>query len=210
MNWPSSLINNQRTLVLDTSVLINLHACTYGEKILSVIPNGIIVPQVVADELEHETSHKNGENNFLHKLVVDGKVTLSNMTDEEYEVFHQLIANPPSIDDGEAATVAIASKRNLFPVIDEKRGRTRACDIMQSLVPAWSLDLLCHPLVTATLGDKDAVEALHLALRNGRMRVPSESVECVIAVIGMERAIECICLPGYRERFSSVHNDSTV
>ncbi|TIQ01773.1 MAG: DNA-binding protein, partial [Mesorhizobium sp.] len=85
MSCSSSLINIADPLVLDTSVLINLHACKYGERILSAIPNEVVVPEIVAGELEHETSRRNGEHPFLHGLVTSGIVTLAAMTDAEYE-----------------------------------------------------------------------------------------------------------------------------
>lgn len=203
MHYSSSLADSQKPFVLDTSVLINLHACTYGKRILSAIPNNIIVPQIVAGELDHETSRKNGGHSFLNNLVFSGKVTLLNMTDNEYNFFHRLTAGPSSIDDGEAATIAVSVNQNLLPVIDEKRGRSRASDLMRPIIPAWSLDLFCHPLVMDALGEKVSIEALYLALRHGKMRIPPESAERVITFIGEERAADCICLPGYRERFST-------
>ena len=51
MDCSCSLIDNQRPLVLDTSVLINLYACAYGERILAAIPNQVLVPEAVAGEL---------------------------------------------------------------------------------------------------------------------------------------------------------------
>lgn len=85
MSCSSSLIDIRAPLVLDTSVLINLHASKYGERILSAIPNDMVVPQIVAGELEHETSRRNGEYSFLHALVSGGLVTLANLTDAEYQ-----------------------------------------------------------------------------------------------------------------------------
>jgi len=210
MSCSSSLINNLRPLVLDTSVLINLRACTHGKRILTAIPNDILVPEIVAGELEHETSRRNGEHSFLHSLVTSGTVTLADLTDEEYEIFHLLTSRSPTLGDGEAATIAISVTRRLFPVIDEKRGRARAITLMETREPAWSLDLLRHPLVTALLGDQAAAEALYLALRDGRMRIPSGSADYVIALIGMGRAIDCTCLPDYRERFSPGNGALTV
>jgi predicted nucleic acid-binding protein len=198
----SSLIDDPQPLVLDTSVVINLHACSYGERILIAIPNDILVPKIVAGELEHETSRKNGEQSFLHGLAASGKVTLANMTDEEYELFHQLTSGPSSLDDGEAATIAIAATRHFIPVIDEKKGRARASALIETLEPGWSLDLLRHPLVVASLGDQVAIDALYLALRHGRMRIPSDRAEYIIGLIGQECSNDCTCLPGYRERFS--------
>ena len=102
------------------------------------------------------------------------------------------------------ATIAIAVTRHLLPVIDERKGRARAIALMETREPDWSLDILRHPLVTADLGDQAAVEALYLALRDGRMRIPSEITDYVIALIGMGRAIDCTCLPGYGSFYSKV------
>ncbi|WP_211254028.1 DNA-binding protein [Paraburkholderia nodosa] len=195
--------------VLDTSVLINLHACKYGERILSAIPNDILVPEIVAGELEHERSRKNGEYNFLQALVADRIVTVAGLTDAEELIFQELTSTSPSLDDGEAATIAIAASRQLRPVIDERRGRTRAGALLPTLLPHWSLDLLRHPTVIATLGVQNAVDALYHALRDGRMRIPLESADDVIALIGVGRSRDCTCLPGYRERFLDGRNRST-
>ncbi len=201
MSCSSSLIDNEGPLVLDTSVLINLHACTYGERILTAIPNDILVPEIVAGELKHETSRKDGEHSFLHGLVARGDLKLVDLTDEEYETFHQLTSGSPSLGDGEAATIAIAVNRDVFPIIDERKGRARASALLQAHEPGWSLDLLRHPSVTSILGEQAALEALYLALRDGRMRIPSERAEGLISLIGEEWATDCTCLPGYRERF---------
>jgi predicted nucleic acid-binding protein len=210
MSCSSSLIDIRAPLVLDTSVLINLHASKYGERILSAIPNDMVVPQIVAGELEHETSRRNGEYSFLHALVSGGLVTLANLTDAEYQTFHKLTSTSPSLDDGEAATIAVATARHFLPVIDERRGRTQAGVLMNARVPSWSLDLFRHPTAIAVLGNELAIEALYLALRDGRMRVPSGSADGVIALIGMERSRDCTCLPKYRERFVRAHIRTTV
>lgn len=76
---------------------------------------------------------------------------------------------------------------------------------MKARTPGWSLDIFRHPTAIAVLGDQPAVEALYLALRDGRMRIPSESGDGVIALVGLERSRDCTCLPGYRERFVDEH-----
>ena len=209
MSCSSSLIDIADPLVLDTSVLINLHACRHGERILTAIPNDIVVPEIVAGELEHETSRRNGEHGFLHGLVTGEIVTLADMTDAEYEIFHELTSTSPSLDDGEASRSLSLAARDLLPVIDEKRGRARASALVNARAPSWSLDLFRHPTAIAVLGDQPVIEALYLALRDGRMRIPLESADGVIALIGMERSRECTCLPGYRDRFVGTHKKST-
>lgn len=209
MSYSSSLIDITYPLVLDTSVLINLHACNHGERILMAIPNDIVLSEVVARELEHETSRRNGEHRFLHNLLTGGIVTLATMADAEYEIFHELTSTALSLDDGEAATIAIGAARNLMPVIDERRGRNCAGTRLKGRTPGWSVDLFLHPATKAVLGDQPAVEALYLALRDGRMRIPSDSAESVIALIGEQRAHDCTCLPGYKERCVGARNYTT-
>ncbi|MBW7851426.1 MAG: DNA-binding protein [Rhodospirillales bacterium] len=200
MTFSSSLTDDRRPLVLDTSVLINLHACTYGERILRAVPNDILVPRIVASELEHETSRRNGEHSFLHGLVESGEVALADLTEEEYAPFSMLTSGSPSLDDGEAATIAIAATRRLNCLIDEKKGRARATLSMDQKEPAWSLDLLRHPQVVTALGQERAIEVLFLALRDGRMRIHEDHCDHVVNLIGPSRALECRSLPGYKLR----------
>lgn len=206
MSCSSSLIDIVDPLVLDTSVLINLHACKYGERILSAIPNDILVSKIVAEELDHERSRRNGDHGFLCSLVANGIVTLVDLTEAEYEIFYELTSIAPSLDDGEAATIAVAATRDFLPVIDEKRGRDRA--LAKARTAGWSLDIFRHPAALATLGDQFAIDALYLALRYGRMRIPPKSADSVIGIIGIERSRDCTCLPGYRDRFAGATNRS--
>lgn len=208
MHFLSSKIDIVNSLVLDTSVLINLHACKYGKQILLAIQHDIFIPKIVANELEHETSRKNGEYSFLQSLLADDVVSLVGLTDEEYQIFLELTSTAPSLDDGEAATIAIAVSRKVRPVIDERRGRARASRFMKILMPYWSLDLFRHPDVVAMLGNQTYIDAIYYALFHGRMRIPPESADDVIALIGMKRSRNCTCLPGYRERFGDIRIDS--
>jgi len=198
MTFSSSLTDDPRPLVLDTSVLINLHACTFGERILTAIPNAVVVPDVVVDELDSETGRRNGDHGFLHGLVGQGKISIVAMTDDEYEVFAALTSGTPSLDDGEAATIAVAARRRLRAVIDEKKGRAQAVTRMGGEGPGWTLDLLQHPAVPRALGGADQTEAIYLALREGRMRIPQELGGAIVALIGMDRALHCSCLPNYK------------
>jgi predicted nucleic acid-binding protein len=199
MTFSSSLTDDHRPLVLDTSVMINLHACAHGERVLTVIENKIIVPDIVAGELEHETSRKNGDHNFLHRLIERGEVTVAKMTDAEYELFAVLSGASPSLDDGEAATIAIAVHRKCCAVIDERKGRARAATLMNGEVPIWSINLLKHPNVLKALGLSMVSDAIYLALRHGRMRIPPEWSDEVVKLIGHDRALDCSCLPGFKK-----------
>lgn len=201
MTCLSSLTDDLTTpLVPDTSVLINLHACSFGEQILRAIPNDIVVPEIVVRELENETSYANGENGFIERLIVAKVVKVLELNDSANDVFETLISGSGSLDDGEAATIAVAAASGFRPVIDERKGRARAGDLMNGQAIAWSLDLLVHPAVQAALPNHGHIEAVHLALREGRMRIDEDRCEAVATLIGLERALNCASLPNYKVR----------
>lgn len=151
MTCLSSLSDTLTPLVPDTSVLINLHACTFGEQVIRAIPNNIILPERVVAELNHETSHANGENGFIQRLIRENVVKVVEMDDAAACLFETMIRSPNSLDDGEAATIAVAVSQGFLPVIDERKGRVRAQSLMNGRAPAWSLDLLVHPAVQSGL-----------------------------------------------------------
>ncbi len=200
MTYSSLLINDVKPLILDTSVLINLHASKYGARILTVVPNTILIPNLVITELENETSKSNGEHKFIQDLLSLGKVLSAHLSDDEYKVYEQLVSATPSIDDGEAATIAIASTRNILPIIDERKGRRQAQMLCAGHLPGWSLDLFMHPHVIANLGEVESADAVYLALRDGRMRIHEDHCDHVVGIIGPRRALECNSLPGYKTK----------
>lgn len=200
MTCSSCLADDLTPLILDTSVLINLSACSYGEQILATIPNEILVSDVVVQELGHETSHSNGENQFIRNLISQEIVTVVQLDNSGYAIFEKLICSPGSLDDGEAATIAAAAISGAIPVIDERKGRARTKTLADVKTAAWSLDLLVHPTVQAKLPDGEYVAALYYALRDGRMRIDEERCDAVVKLIGIERALQCISLPGFKTR----------
>lgn len=201
MTYSTSPADDPTPLVLDTSVLINLYASTCGVEILSALPNEILVPEIVVSELEHETSKKNGEHQFIQELVASKNVRLIGLDQREYDVFEGLVSGTPSLDDGEAATIAIAACRRCLPVIDEKKGRQQAQAHIPDKQPGWSIDLIRHPEATAKLGAALSIDALYFALRDGRMRIHESHCDQVVSLIGIQRALKCKSLPGYKVRW---------
>lgn len=163
----------------------------------SAISNRIIIPRIVSSEFNRGTDDKL----FLPELVQSQIVEIEDMTEEEDNIYLELTS---SLDDGESATIAIAKIRGFLPIIDERKGRAKAAGMMAPRIPGWSLDIFRHAEVLSFLGQKDAIEALFMALRESHMRIPENSVDEVIALIGRDRAKECTCLPGYGRRFGRV------
>lgn len=200
MTCSSSLANDLTPLVLDTSVVINLHACSLGEQILTLIPNTIAVPDNVIRELSHETSRTNGEHQFLEGLLARGKVQPVSLDDAGWKIFEKLITGSPSLGDGEAATIAIATASAHMPVIDDGKGRKRIMALIGEERAAWSLDLLIHPDVEKGLENNGYIEAIYLALRDGRMRIDENRCDAIVELIGVERALQCPSIPGFKAR----------
>ncbi|MBL0185190.1 MAG: DNA-binding protein [Candidatus Obscuribacter sp.] len=194
MNF-SRIINNQALpLAFDTSIIVNLQACTFGKQIIAAVPNPIIIAQIAADELKPGTI----ERAFLDDLISSNLVQLSELTDPEYLEYESLLT---TLDDGESATIALSITRQFFPFIDERKGRAKATEGQSTLDPGWSLDLLRHPNAVAVLGSPSDADAVYLALKEGRMRIPEARVNDVISLIGMQRASECVSLPNYKKLF---------
>lgn len=99
---------------------------------MAAIPNKKLVAQIAVDELSTGTDVRD----FLDDSV---KVELTELTNPEFELYEKLIT---TLDDGESANIAIAITRQIFPSIDEKKGRARAMEHEVNLEPGWSLDLL--------------------------------------------------------------------
>ena len=200
MTYSSSLTDNLTPLVLDTSVLINLHASRRGDRILDALPNEILVTEIVASELEHEASKTKAGRQFIQHLVATRRVRIVALNDSEHRLFGSLVSGSASLGDGEAATIAVGVCRRYLPVVDERKGRHRAEACLSGKHPGWSLDLLRHPRVVAALGTRGAADAVYLALRDGRMRIAEADCDIVVSLIGVRRALECNSLPGYKAR----------
>ncbi|WP_230281623.1 hypothetical protein [Croceicoccus sp. Ery15] len=200
MTCSSSLADDLTPLVLDTSVLINLHACSQGVRILTAIPNEIAIPDVVVRELSHETSRTNGEHQFIQDILAQNVARAVSLDDAGWEVFGKLTTASPSLGDGEAATIALAATSGFRPVIDDGKGRKSAATLVRESTAAWSLDLLLHPQVQAELPNGGYVEAVYRALSEGRMRIDEARCDAVVRLIGVERALCCTSLPGFKVR----------
>ena len=194
MNFSNVIADPQYPLVIDTSVVVNLNACSFGTQILQAVPNKIIVAQIAADELKAGTS----DQIFLNDVVEAQLIELSDLSTDEFEIYGKIVGK---LGDGESATIAVALKRQIFPIIDDIKARDKTAELLPELEPGWSLDLLRHQHVLVQLGSPGDVDAIFMALFGGRMRVPNDKTEEVIQLIGEDRAKECRSLPGYTKRF---------
>tara|TARA_R110002072_G_scaffold302578_3_gene486445 strand:- start:17517 stop:18155 length:639 start_codon:yes stop_codon:yes gene_type:complete len=195
----SSLIREEDAhLVLDASVMINLHACGHGRDILASLARPAIVTEEVLQELCVGGSKTPREREFANALISDGQLILESTIGEPSDIYFELLSDPRSLDDGEASTLAVAIANGYVPVIDERKARRELTDFRNKPEPPNSLDLFTHKAALAKLGENGVASAVYSALRKANMRVRLDQREFVLELIGRERAVECNSLPNFK------------
>ena len=198
MIYLSLIRDDGRHLVLDASVLINLHACGRGHEILASLPRPAIVTDEVFQELREGGRSAPREREFADSLLSDGHLILQSTAGQASEIYFELLSDPRSLDDGEASTLALALANGYVPVVDERKARRELTDFRKEPKPPNSLDLLTHGAALAELGRTGVASAVYVALREANMRIQMHQREFVIDLIGRQRAIECNSLPNFK------------
>jgi hypothetical protein len=102
------------------------------------------------------------------------------------------------LGDGEAATLAHAEVIGAVAVLDDVSARVAA--VARTIPVEWTTDLLLDVEVVRALGEVNLADALHDALRFGRMRVPDHHRDAVVELVGEDRCRACPSLSWRRPR----------
>jgi predicted nucleic acid-binding protein len=187
-------VNSGSTLIADASVVIGLNASGYARRILALTSCRILVPENASQELTLGAKFGHDDGEQLDQLVGEGLIERVALGQAALGVYEALIDGTygETLDDGEAATIAVAAERRAVALLDEKKAR-RMCaqhfpDILRGSTAEWLLD-------AKALGSADQTQAMLNALRKGRMRVPPGFMEEVVELIGLEAAADCPSLP---------------
>lgn len=204
MRYSSCLTDQESLLVLDTSVIINLYASKGAFDVLDALTNPVVVTDVVINELRGEHNASEEQRAMLEGFLTDGRIKIVSLKEQGLEIFARMISSPCSLDDGEAATIAYALENDAVPVLDERKGTSKYLDECPAYAVPSSIDLFLHPSVMARLGTDRLGNLLYLSLKDARMRIPLDARDDVIDMIGIERAMDCRSLPGYKSWVSKV------
>lgn len=197
MGLPPSSSDDEPMLVLDTSIVINLNATGFAEKILGALPYRLVIPDVVEGELESGRPKGRQDAAKLLQLVKAGLVSMVTLGEHGLLHFETLVvgAATETLDDGEAATIALAFEANACAIIDERKALRLCAARFPQMGLGCTVDLLAHDAVHSALGLPRLADAVHGALRDARMRVLPHHMDWVVTLIGDARASECACLP---------------
>jgi predicted nucleic acid-binding protein len=186
-----------RPVFADTSALINLHASQVADRLVSAIPNRVIVTQNAVEELERGRLRGYSNAEQLADSVQQGILTIESLSGHSLEIWESLITGSAAdtLDDGEAATLALAAVRNGIALIDERKARRIALDRFPQVEVLSSVDLFVHPATLALLGESGQVDAILRAILDARMYVPYHLMSIVMAILGPDKLSSCGSLP---------------
>ncbi|RWL74508.1 MAG: hypothetical protein EOR67_31335 [Mesorhizobium sp.] len=196
MTFSSCLTDEDSTLVLDASVVINLLATGHPMPILRALAMPIVVADHVVREIERGAMNGRQELDLLARLIDDQVVGVAELEGGALETFFELVSgnSSESLGDGEAATLAFAHGMGCSAAIDEKKATRLAADRFGSLKIVTTIDILAHDNVQASLGSARLADATFQALRRARMQVREHQFDWVVQVIGMENVEACSSL----------------
>ena len=197
MSSQISLPNERSRIVLDASVLINLNASGFGNEILSALPHECLAPTQVIDELSRGAILGHSDSQKVEHLIESGALKARAIRTHGGEIFESLVAGDAltTLDDGEAATIALAVETGGIATIDEKKALNICERRFPKLSVATTPDLLLDSSIERSIGRENLAEATFCALSVGRMRVPIRLHEAIVDLIGIERAAKCASLP---------------
>jgi predicted nucleic acid-binding protein len=184
-------------LVADTSTAINLHASGSAREILRALPNRVVVAEAILVELEAGKQRGRRDADHLKALIMDGFAEVITMGDVGAQHFEALVIGSAAetLDDGEAATIAVALEHRGIAVIDERKAHRLCRQRYPELRTGCTVDIFAHPDVRRALGEQKLASSVRSALMHARMHVLLHHADWVVKLIGPDNAAHCNSLP---------------
>ena len=193
----TSLTDPDAMPVADTSTAINLNASGSAREILRAVPNRVVVAETVLCELEEGKRRGRQDADHLKELINDGFVEVITMGEVGVQHFEELVIGPAAetLDDGEAATIAVAIEHQGIALIDERKAHRMCRERYPNLRTGCTVDLFAHPAVLRALGAQKLASSVLSALMLARMHVLPHHADWVVKLVGPDNAAHCNSLP---------------
>ena len=184
-------------LVADASVWINLVAGGRAVDVLRALVKPTIIPSIALGELERGRDRGRSAYAGITPLIAAGYVTVADLPEAAEDVYLSLVAGRASqtLDDGEAATLALALHLGASALIDERKAICIAAARFPDLSVATTTGLLLSAHVRSVLDADTLAAVLFASLMQARMRVPDHLLNEVCDCLGPDRARLCLSLP---------------
>lgn len=184
-------------LVADASVLINLQATGVDAELLTRIEHPFVVSENARIEVERGKRFGHRDAEHLSELVSAGLVNVAHVSANAEKIYESLVSGPASatLDDGEAATLAIADDVSGIALIDEQKAIRIAAERFPTLEVVSTVEVLLHPFTLQVLGTEGQGAAIFSALKQARMRVHPNFMEQVASLLTHDQLEQCYSLP---------------
>jgi predicted nucleic acid-binding protein len=184
-------------------VWINLLASGRAVDVLRVLPKPTIIPSIALGELERGRDKGRSAHVGVTSLIEAGYINAIDLPEEAEGVYLSLVAGRASetLDDGEAATLALSVHLGATALIDERKAICIAASRFPVLRVATTTDLLFSAQVRTVLDAGQLADALFASLMEARMRVPDHLLDEVCACLGSDRTQLCLSLPARARAF---------
>lgn len=199
MTFSSCLTNQDKVIVLDASVIINLLATGYATEILQALNVSLFVTVHVVREIEQGATSGRQESKLLDELIGARFLQIEELTGPSLEFFSQLVSGSTAdtLGDGEAATLSFAYCSGFAAAIDEKKATRIAGERFGTTKLVTTIDILSHSRVRTLLGKQALANATFQALLVARMQVRRHQLDWVTQLIGENNLKACESLRRY-------------
>lgn len=173
------------SLVLDTSVILNVLGCGAVEVVLGAIGGPCLVEERVLGEIQRHPVPGLCHLEELDALMQSGLLARVAMSEVEYRRFLSLVQAPlgQRLDVGESATLAVAYARNHAIVMDENKGRRYVAERLPTVPMVSSLKLFISAAFRLGRSRAFLQETVESARSTARMAVPRTERELLLDVL---------------------------
>lgn len=196
MRQPLFSGNVSAHIVVDTSVIINLNATGRAGDIVRAFGVKLRASDVVRDELLADRFGARNDAEMAAALVSQELLEFVEFDDEGERIFASLVSGSAAetLDDGEAATLAVGKVLGNTVVIDERKALRIAAERYAGMHIIATVDILCSERVVTKLGAEQVGDLIFNSLMGARMFVPERHHGLIVDLLG-PRAIDCHSLP---------------
>lgn len=196
MTFSSCLTNQDKVIVLDSSVIINLLATANAGAILQALKADLLVTGNVVREIDQGAANGRAESRYLADLIDSRVLRVEELAGPSLGDFFDMVSGhtSDSLGDGEAATLAFAYNNRFSAAIDEKKATRIASERYEAMKLVTTVDILSYESVQASLGYEALANATLQALQLARMQVRPHQFDWVAKMIGEDNVAECASL----------------
>jgi predicted nucleic acid-binding protein len=201
MTFLSCITSQDKAIVLDASVVINLLATSHATQILKAIPVKFLVTSNVLQEIRQGEASGRQEPKGLSDLIDARSAYLVDLNETALQHFFALVSGSTldTLGDGEAATLALAFESGYCAGIDEKKATRIALQRFEALKLVTTIDILGYPEVQISLGRNVLASATLQALKVARMQVKTHQLAWILELVSEEDLQSCSTLRKYKK-----------